>query len=279
MSMFKAALIQTNSGDDMEANIAQIAVMMDQARAQKAQLICLPENAFYMCQEGTAQGEIYTMQAHPGVVFCCDYAKAHQLHIVIGSIRAKADNISQNTANEKTYNRQVWINDRGDILGYYDKIHLFDVAFAGGKEYQESKQFLAGDKACMLDVAGLGKFGLSICYDLRFAHLYQHLARAGAEILLAPAAFTRTTGKAHWEILLRARAIENGAYMLAAAQCGTHPGGRSTYGHAMMIDPWGKILAQAGETPEVIIAEIDLEQGQKTRQQIPVLAHHRAFSG
>lgn len=272
MTKFTAALIQTTSGDDMEANIAAIQPMMMDAVSRGASLICLPENAFYMRREGQMAGKIYFMEEHPGVQFCQQFAKTHGCHIIIGSIRAATE------GSDKAYNREVVIDKTGRIIAHYDKIHLFDVTLPNGQEYRESSQFLAGDKAVTVALDGCGTQGLSICYDLRFPHLYRHLSDQGAELLHVPAAFTRPTGEVHWHVLLRARAIENGAYVLAAAQCGEHPGGRTTYGHALVVDPWGDIIAEGSESPEVVLAEIDLHKVKTVRAQLPVLQHYRPIA-
>lgn len=269
MTTFTAALIQTTSGDDIAENIAAIETMLREAVQAGATLVCLPENAFYMRREGQMAGQLYAMVDHPGVQFCQRFAKEHRCHIIIGSIRAAAED------SEKAYNRQVVIDKTGAIIAHYDKIHLFDVTLPNGQEYRESSQFMAGERAVTVALDGCGTQGLSICYDLRFAHLYRHVSALGAEVLHVPAAFTRPTGEAHWHVLLRARAIENGAYVLAAAQCGEHPGGRTTYGHSVAIDPWGEIIAEGGETPQVVLAKIDLGKVKTVRAQLPVLQHYR----
>jgi len=269
---FHAALIQMTSGDDIGANIAQARGLMEDAIARGARLICLPENAFYMRREGQMAGTLYRTEDHPGVHFCQQFAAQHGCHIIIGSIRAAVPDTT------KAFNRQVVIDATGAVVATYDKIHLFDVTLPNGQEYRESSQFIAGDAAVTVALDGCGVQGLSICYDLRFANLYQTLAEAGAEILHVPAAFTRPTGEAHWHVLLRARAIESGAYVLAAAQCGEHPGGRTTYGHALIIDPWGEIIAEGGLEPCVVMAEIDLEKVAKVRAQLPVLQHRRPIA-
>lgn len=272
MTAFTAALIQTTSGDDMDANIAAIEPMLLEAVSHGASLICLPENAFYMRREGQMAGTLYAMETHPGVLFCQRFAKANRCHIIIGSIRASVE------GSEKAFNREVVIDKTGRIIAHYDKIHLFDVTLPNGHEYRESSQFLAGDTAVTVALDGCGTQGLSICYDLRFPHLYRHLSDQGAEVLHVPAAFTRPTGEVHWHVLLRARAIENGAYVLAAAQCGEHPGGRTTYGHALVVDPWGEIIAEGGETPQVVLAKIDLNKVKNVRAQLPVLQHYRPIN-
>lgn len=266
-----AACIQTTSGDDIDANIAHIAPLFEQAIKKGAELIALPENAFYMRREGTAGGGIFPMDKHPGVQWAQAMATARNVWILVGSIRSAAEDGS-----EKPMNRSVLVGPAGMVAAYYDKVHLFDVTLPDGTHYKESSQ--AGYGAVpVLARTPLGSIGLSICYDLRFPHSYRELALAGAQILVVPSAFTRPTGEAHWHALLRARAIENGAYVLAPAQSGEHPGGRTTYGHSVIIDPWGSVLAEAGEAPEVITATIDLKKVDEVRAQLPVLQHHRAL--
>lgn len=265
-----AACIQMTSGDDVAANIAQCEALLQDALAQKATFIALPENAFYMRREGTVSGGIYKINDHPGVQWAQKIAAQHNVWILIGSIRAKT------SPEAKPMNRSVLVSPQG-IAATYDKLHLFDVTLPDGTNYRESAQSAAGEHA-VLARTPLGSIGLSICYDLRFPHLYRELALGGAEILLVPSAFTRPTGAAHWHALLRARAIENGAYVIAPAQYGEHPGGRTTYGHSLIIDPWGNILAEAGDEPCVIAATIDLEKVSEVRKQLPMLQHHKAIT-
>jgi predicted amidohydrolase len=164
------------------------------------------------------------------------------------------------------------------VVARYDKIHMFDVTLASGETHAESQNYQAGERAVLADL-GLAKLGLSICYDVRFGALYRHLAQAGADIIAVPSAFTRPTGAAHWEVLLRARAIETGCFIVAPAQVGKHENGRETYGHSLIIDPWGKVLAQATDTQGIVFADLDLSLVAKARSQIPSLRHGQAFSG
>jgi predicted amidohydrolase len=163
------------------------------------------------------------------------------------------------------------------VAARYDKLHLFDVDLAGGERYRESERIVPGDRA-VTAATPWGIFGLTICYDVRFPHLYRALAQAGAFLFTVPAAFTVQTGRAHWHVLNRARAIENGAFVVAAAQCGTHAEGRRTFGHSMIVDPWGEVLAEAGEEEGVIVAEIDPAKSAEARRRIPSLTHDRAFA-
>jgi predicted amidohydrolase len=264
---YSAACIQCTSGDDVAANIAALEPMMQEAIAKGATFIALPENAFYMRREGTASAGVYKTSDHPGVVWAQRIAAQHSVWILIGSIRAEV------TGESKALNQSVLVGPQG-IVSLYDKLHLFDVTLPDGTSYKESSQSGYGTVPVMARTP-LGTIGMSICYDLRFPHLYRELALSGAQILVVPSAFTRPTGEAHWHALLRARAIENGAYVIAPAQCGEHPGGRTTYGHSMIIDPWGSVLAEAGSEPSVITATIDLAKIDEVRAQLPVLQHHR----
>lgn len=265
----KLAAIQMTSGDDIAANIAALEPMVDAAAKAGASFIATPENTFYMRREGTAAMADVAMEAHPGITWAKTAAKTHNIWLLIGSIRALE------VGSDKPFNRSVLIAPAGEIAAHYDKIHLFDVTTPDGKNYHESSQACAGDQPVVADL-GDAKLGFSICYDLRFPALYQALSGMGANLLAVPSAFTRPTGAAHWHTLLKARAIENASYVVAPAQCGTHPGGRETYGHSLIIDPWGEVVAEAsGDKPEVIIAEFAAARVQQVRAQIPVIAHRR----
>ncbi len=270
MSKFLSAAIQMTSGDDVSANIAQAQGLVAQAVQAGAKLIALPENAFYMRREGTAKAGDLSMKEHAGITWAQTAAKDYDIWLLVGSIRALE-------SGDKPFNRSVLISPDGTIAAHYDKLHLFDVTLPDGQQYLESSQALAGG-APVLAKTPLANIGLTICYDVRFAPQYRALALAGADILTVPSAFTKPTGAAHWHILLRARAIENACYVVAPAQAGMHPGGRETYGHTIIIDPWGEIIAEAkDDTPQVVMAEIDLAKVAQVRAQIPVLAHHRAL--
>ena len=260
------------SGDDIAANIAALEALLTQAVAQGASFVATPENTFYMRREGTAAMSDVPMVEHPGIRWSQTAAKKYGIWLLIGSIRAREK------AEAKPYNRSVLITPEGRIAATYDKIHLFDVVLPDGKEYRESAQAIAGEAAVVAALPDL-KLGLSICYDLRFPALYQQLSAKGAELLAVPSAFTRPTGAAHWHTLLKARAVENACYVIAPAQCGNHPGGRETYGHSLILDPWGEVLAEAGaDDSQVITARIDPARVAAVRAQIPVL-NHRCLIG
>lgn len=266
----KIAAIQMTSGDDIAANIEALEPMIADAANAGATFIATPENTFYMRREGTAAMADVPMEQHPGIAFAKLAAKTHGVCLLIGSIRAREAGM------DKPFNRSVLIAPSGEIAATYDKIHLFDVTTPDGKNYHESSQAMAGSEAVGVALAEGWKLGLSICYDLRFPALYQALSAMGANLLAVPSAFTRPTGAAHWHTLLKARAIENAAYVIAPAQCGEHPGGRETYGHSLIIDPWGEVMAQASaDTPQVIMADIDLARVSQVRAQIPVIDHRR----
>jgi predicted amidohydrolase len=272
MQNFLAAAIQMTSGDDMPANIAVADALVAEAAARGARFVATPENVFYMRREGTAAAGDVPMEDHAGLQWAQGAATSHGVWLLIGSLRAREAGM------DKPFNRSILISPAGAIAAIYDKMHLFDVTLDAGHRYSESSQATAGS-AAQLAKTELANVGMSICYDLRFPNLYRQLALAGAEILTVPAAFTRPTGNAHWHVLLRARAIENACYVIAPAQCGTHPGGRETYGHSLIIDPWGAVIAEAsGDTPQVILAEMDAALLARVRGQIPVLAHHRDVS-
>ena len=198
--------------------------------------------------------------------------------VLIGSALV-AHSSKEDGGSDKAANRAVLVSDAGEIVTTYDKLHMFDVDLPNGDRYRESSLYEPGEDARIVDTPW-GRLGLTICYDMRFPQLYRALAKAGAEIIAVPAAFTRPTGEAHWEVLLRARAIENGVFILAPAQGGTHEDGRTTWGHSLAVDPWGRILAQAGDDePGVIMADLDLDQVKTTRQAIPSLKNERDFTG
>jgi predicted amidohydrolase len=189
------------------------------------------------------------------------------LHVGSFAVRVSAD---------KAANRSFLIDPKGDIVARYDKIHMFDVDLAGGESYRESRNFRSGELAVVSDLPW-GRIGLTVCYDLRFPALYRALAEAGASLLAIPSAFTRQTGEAHWHVLIRARAIENGCFVLAAAQGGTHENGRETFGHSLVVDPWGRVVAEGGLEPGVIFAEVDPAEVTAARARIPSLQHGRRF--
>ena len=270
---FKAACIQTSSLPDIEANIEQITPLVRQAATSGAELICLPENVVMMEHGREAiLSKAKTQSDHPALSAFGALARETKTHILIGSLAIRPEG-----AGEKIVNRSFLLDGSGGVVAHYDKIHMFDVDLEGEESYRESATYQPGEKA-VLAATPWGKLGLTICYDLRFPYLYRALAHAGASFLSIPAAFTRFTGQAHWHTLLRARAIETGCFVFAPAQCGEHSGARQTYGHSLIIDPWGKILAEAGEEPGVIMAKIDPARVAQVRGMVPSLSHDRPFA-
>ncbi|MGE0754481.1 MAG: carbon-nitrogen hydrolase family protein [Alphaproteobacteria bacterium] len=271
----KIACIQMNSGNDMAANIKDFEQMLAEAAGQGAVLAATPENTFLMDSlnsEGTAPNNPkYRQQEHPGIKAALQATKKNGIWLLLGGVAVLPEN---DDGTNKTYNRSLLIDPEGSIAAGYNKIHLFDVDVGDGQAYVESARYLAGDKPV---VAKLGDvtLGMSICYDVRFPYLYRQMAQQGAQLLAVPAAFIEYTGKAHWHVLLRARAIENGCFVIAPAQCGAHPGDRRTFGHSLIINPWGEVLADGCSEPGVVMADIDMDEVKKVRAKIPSLMHCR----
>jgi predicted amidohydrolase len=268
----KIAAVQLCSGADPAVNFAQLEAAVCAAAGQGVRLVLLPENAIFMGlkeQDKLAVAEAYGA-GHWQAKFAA-LAKAQGLYLVCGSFPLQVPGDPAHISPSSL----VW-NPSGVCIARYDKRHLFDVDLADGQSYRESKYFLAGSNAPQcFDCEGV-RVGLSICYDLRFPELYRALSDAGAQLVLVPAAFTAATGQAHWEVLLKARAIENLGFVLAANQCGEHPGGQTSWGHSMIIDPWGQVLMEAQDAAIWISAEIDLEAQAQRRREFPVLQHRRA---
>jgi predicted amidohydrolase len=270
MTAFRAACVQLRSSDDVTENIRAASVLIREAKAQGADFIATPENTTLMAPDGGAKLErSFPEQTDPSLPAFRALAAELGAWLLIGSLAIKV-------SDAKTANRSFLIDPKGAIAARYDKIHLFDVDLPSGEKYRESGTVAGGGRAVTADLPW-GKIGLSVCYDLRFPQLYRMLAQAGALLLTVPAAFTETTGKAHWHVLLRARAIENGAFVLAPAQGGSHAGGRKTYGHSLIVGPWGEVLAEAGTDPGVIVADIDPALALEARTRIPSLRHDVPF--
>jgi len=267
---FRAALVQLRSGRAVAASLDAAETLIRRAAAQGADYVQTPENTAVM----ELEPKLVLAAAEPedaSVPLKRLRALAAELGIFlhIGSLAIKLDP-------SRVANRSYLIDPEGAIAARYDKLHMFDVDLAGGESYRESQHARAGTKAVLADLP-FGRLGLSICYDLRFPQLYRALATAGADFIAVPAAFTKQTGEAHWHVLIRARAIETGAFVLAATQGGLHENGRATYGHSLIISPWGEVLAEAGEEPGVIFADIDLAAAAEARARIPTLKHGREF--
>ncbi|TWB75606.1 putative amidohydrolase [Nitrospirillum amazonense] len=250
-----------------------VADLLRQARDQGAAFATLPENVARMVQgrERVLAGA-YEEEAHPALGRFRDLAVETGLWLMTGTLACL-------TKDGRAANRCFVIDPSGQVLARYDKLHMFDVELANGERYRESATFRPGDTARVVDTPW-GGLGLTVCYDVRFPQLYRALAKAGARIITVPSAFTVPTGRAHWHVLLRARAIETGCWVLAPAQVGTHDGGRQTYGHALIISPWGEVVADAGgEASGVLVADLDLSKVDEARSMVPSLLHDRAFQG
>jgi predicted amidohydrolase len=272
MTTFRAACVQLRSSDDVAENVRTAAELIREAKAKGAEFIATPENTTLMAPDGGAKLERSSSEdKDPALPQFRALAEELGIWLLIGSLAIKV-------SDTKTANRSFLVDPKGRITARYDKIHLFDVDLPSGEKYRESNTVAGGDKAVTTELPW-GRIGLSICYDLRFPQLYRALAKKGAFALTVPSAFTETTGKAHWHVLLRARAIENGAFVIAPAQGGTHANGRKTYGHSLIIAPWGEILAEGGTDPGVIVADIDPAAAADARGRIPNLQHDQAFGG
>ncbi len=268
---FKAALVQMRSSDDMAENIADASAMIREAAARGAAYIQTPENTCLMAPDGGAKLSLtFPEERDPALPAFRKLAEELGVWLHIGSLAIKV-------SDTHVANRSFLITPKGEIAARYDKVHLFDVDLPNGEVYRESATVAPGAALVTADLPW-GRLGLSICYDLRFPHLYRAFGKAGCAFIAIPAAFTETTGQAHWHVLQRARAIENGAFVFAAAQGGTHANGRQTYGHSLIVGPWGEILAEGGKDPGVILAEIDPAATAAARGRVPSLRHDRAFA-
>jgi len=269
---FRAACIQTNSTDDMDANIKVASDLARQARDAGADLITLPEAVNIMEADRKAlKAKVFNEQEDPALEAFRNIARETGAWVLLGSL------LIDDPEGEKMLNRSYLLDGQGDIRASYDKIHMFDVNLGGAETHRESNAYRAGSTAVLTEMPWCS-LGMTICYDVRFANLYRTLAHAGARMLSVPAAFTRVSGEAHWHVLLRARAIETGSFVIAPAQCGDHPGSRQTYGHSLIVDPWGSILADGGEDTGFVISDIDMAHVEEARQKIPALTHDRDFS-
>ncbi len=268
-----AACMQLRSGTDIAANLRTVRTLAREARARGAQYILTPENTTIMEEDKERlRGIVGTMKDDAAVRTLSDLAQELEVFLHIGSLPLR----SEEPGEKRLVNRSILFGPDGRALAIYDKIHLFDVDVQG-EHHRESSYIRPGEQAVLANAGGL-RIGFSICYDVRFPALYRTLALAGAQVFAIPAAFTVPTGRAHWHVLTRARAIENGAYVLAATQGGLHESGRFTYGHSLIISPWGEIVAEAQDEPTVLHATLDAAHVARVRQQIPVLQHERPFS-
>lgn len=278
MSAVKLALIQMRSGVDPERNLDDAEALIREAAASGANFVLTPETTTLVQKDAERLFEhIHTPEVEPAIVRFADLADSLGIDILIGSMALRGG--APVDGRERAVNRAHLFGPDGALKATYDKIHMFDVALGGGETYSESTNYAAGDRAVLTEAAG-GRLGLTICYDVRFAALYRRLAKAGAQMIAVPSAFTRPTGRAHWETLLRARAIETGSFILAPAQGGKHEDGRKTWGRSMVIGPWGEIIAAFDhDEPGVLHAEIDLDEVEAARSRIPSLSNDREFTG
>lgn len=264
---FLAAAAQMTSTSDAERNLDAAERLVREAAARGASLVGLPENFAYLRSEGEPVPEAQSL-AGAWVSRMASLAREHRLTLLLGSIAEAIPDAP------RVHNTCVLVGPDGALLARYRKIHLFDIDLPGMESLKESKSVAPGGDVVVAE-SPLGPLGLSICYDLRFPELYREMTRRGARILAVPSAFTERTGKDHWEVLLRARAIENLAYVIAPAQVGVHAKGRASHGHAMVVDPWGGVLAQVADGIGLAVAEIDFERQDRLRRELPALAHRR----
>ncbi len=262
-----AAVVQLCSTEDIAKNLHRCSTWITRAAEAGADVILLPENALFLALTSSTPHPKMTVNSEP-VVAIAELARLHRCHILLGSISEESPTPG------KTYNTSLWMDSNGRVTATYRKIHLFDIELTGRESHRESERTLAGEKLICADTEWL-RFGLSVCYDLRFPELYRELVNLGAEALCVPAAFTSTTGRDHWEPLLRARAIENQCYVLAPGQWGHHGGKRRSHGRSMIVDPWGTIVAQASDGEGFALAQIKPDFISKVRRELPCLSHRR----
>jgi predicted amidohydrolase len=268
----KAACVQLSSGPDIAANVAAASALIREAAGQGARFIATPENTCHMRHPASEKLKSARPEAENAALAAfAELAKALGVWLEIGSLSVLLPE------ENRIANRCYVLRPDGGVAARYDKIHMFDVDLPTGESHRESALVRPGAAAVTADLPE-AKLGLTICYDLRFASLFRALAKAGATLITVPAAFTVPTGQAHWHTLLRARAIETGAFIMAPAQCGTHEGGRGTYGHSLIVDPWGAILTEAGGEPGIITADLDFSLAARARSAVPSLTHDRPFS-
>ncbi|HUL89898.1 MAG TPA: carbon-nitrogen hydrolase family protein [Pseudolabrys sp.] len=267
---FKAAMIQMRSGLKPGANIDDAVRMIGEARSAGADYVLTPEMTNILAAKREQLfSAIVDEEADTSLATLRELARKLGIYVHIGSLAIKL-------SHDRAANRSFLVDSKGDIVARYDKIHMFDVDLADGESYRESRNYRPGELGVLADLPW-GRLGLTVCYDLRFPALYRALAEAGATMLAIPSAFTKQTGEAHWHVLIRARAIENGCFVFAAAQGGKHENARDTYGHSLIVDPWGRIIAEGGTEPGVVMAEIDPAEIAKARARIPSLQHGRRF--
>ncbi|MBA2635912.1 MAG: carbon-nitrogen hydrolase family protein [Sphingomonas sp.] len=269
--MTRIALFQSRTGIDPAANARSLVAAIGEAASGGAEMLFTPEMSGLLDRDKERAGGNARSEADDEVLAACrEAARANGLWLHLGSLALQ-------TGDGKLANRAFVIDSDGEIRARYDKIHLFDVDLPTGERWRESAFYAGGSQAVTVDGTPVGRLGLTICYDLRFPALFERLTEAGAQVVAVPAAFTVLTGQAHWHVLLRARAIEAGVFVIAAAQHGSHEDGRETYGHSLLVDPWGEILLDMGTSTGVGFAELDLGKVEEVRQRVPALSHRRAI--
>jgi deaminated glutathione amidase len=269
-STFRVGLVSMRTGRNPSDNLTITTKLIEEAENGGADYVLTPEMTNVMeIDRERLFAAIVPEEQDATLAALREVARALRLHLHIGSLAVKV-------SADKAANRSFVIDPDGEIIARYDKIHMFDVDLKGGESYRESRNFRAGDLAVLVDLPW-GRLGLTICYDLRFPSLYRALAEAGASFLTIPSAFTRQTGEAHWHVLVRARAIETGSFVFAAAQGGKHENGRETYGHSLVVDPWGRVLGEGDSEPGITFADIDPAEIAAARARIPSLDHGRRF--
>ena len=267
----RVACVQPSSGQSLKKNLSIVSKMVRDAAGRGAKFIATPENVSLMeHRTDVLKANSYPLYDHNVLITFSSLALETKTTILVGSVPIKGKG-------EKILNCSVLIDSSGKIIACYSKIHLFDVELVNGDNYMESEVFEPGDKSVIANLPW-GKLGMTICYDLRFPYLYRALAKAGAQVITIPAAFTSFTGKDHWHVLVRSRAIECGCYIIAPGMYGEHSGNRSTYGHSLIVDPWGRVLADAGEGTGIIVADIDIDLVSQVRSDLPSLKHDRDIS-
>lgn len=268
----KFACIQMNSSEVIQNNLNIAATLIRRAHAQGADVVCTPEVTDQMLADRSERiDECYTQDEHPAVSFFSDLASELSIYLLIGSMVVKSAD------GKRLYNRSFLFSPDGDIQARYDKIHLCDAHLPTGEEYKESALYTPGTKAVVTKVNDI-TLGMTICRDLRFGRMFRALGRNGAQVITMPAAWLEGTGRLHWEVLLRARAIESGCYIVAPDQVGEHAGGRRTYGHSMIVNPWGEIVARSDiDGEDVLVADIDLSIVEQARKAIPCLSQDREY--
>ena len=270
---FRIACLQMQAGNDLEANLATVRDMAGAAAARGARFILTPEYALMLDGSGRVMRErALAADGSPALPALQALARDLKVWFLAGSLTVRTE-----AADGRIANRSFVISDEGAVVAAYDKIHMFDVTLPDGRAIRESSAYRPGDRAVTADTPW-GRFGLTVCYDLRFPALYRALALAGSHYITVPSSFQPQTGKVHWHTLVRARAIENGCFIIAPAMCGDHPGNRQTYGHTLVVDPWGEVLADGGESPGIVYAEIDPAAVTRARGMIPSIDHDRVFS-